>query len=111
MDERWTLEELLSRYELEPSIRDIYVEGPFDQFFLQWFLQQSGLANIVAYPIDSVHLPGAVLDRLGLEHGNRGRVIALAHELEATSPRDLRTQVACVVDADFDHFLKIRLVS
>ena len=30
-DFRWTVEELLARYELEPELLDVFVEGGFDR--------------------------------------------------------------------------------
>ena len=38
---RWTINELRARYELEPTIRDVFVEGKFDQEILSSCLRNA----------------------------------------------------------------------
>ena len=40
LDDRRSIEELITRYELEPSLKDIYVEGHSDKVIIEWFLQE-----------------------------------------------------------------------
>ncbi len=56
-NERRTLEELVTRYQLEPELRDIYVEGKTDKILLEWFLEQKGVENFAVYEIDTVEIP------------------------------------------------------
>lgn len=37
---RRTIPELVARYILEPSLRDVYVEGSDDRALIKWFLEQ-----------------------------------------------------------------------
>lgn len=106
--ERRTVEELLARYTLEPSLRDIYVEGSSDRVIVEWYLSASDLGDAAVYNIDTVEIPRELLDGLGLENGNRGRIIALAKELEShlAGPAP---QVTCLADRDFDTVLGINL--
>jgi len=98
--------ELLTRYELEPQLRDVFVEGTSDQALLDWFLKRAGLRHAQAYEVSSVDVPPALLGALGLDNNNRGRVMALAHQLHASSPQDLQRRVVCIADSDFHHILR-----
>lgn len=100
MIERRTVAELVCIYELEPSLRDVFVEGPSDVSLLRWFCQEHGIRNAAIYDIDSIHIPGS----LSATGGARQRTITLAAQLSAgmASPT---SQATCVVDSDLDAFL------
>ena len=100
-DARRTIEELAARYELEPSLDDVYVEGSFDkEVFAASFLGTS-LPTRTIYEIDSVEILPTVLAKHGLTNGSKQRVIALAREL-ATLP--VRNSCSYIVDRDLDHW-------
>ena len=104
--DRRTIPELLARYDLEPSLRDVYVEGPSDRTLVQ--LAMTALVRgdgIRAYEIDTVHVPAPLLERRSLADGNKSRVLALADELALQSNRDLRRNAACLADLDLDGIL------
>lgn len=100
---RRSIDELRTRYELEPAIRDVYVEGDFDCDVLSRRLsdRQESL-DVVVYPIDTVEIPSGILRGYGLTTGNRQEVIALAREL-ADLPEV--SSFRCIVDRDLDHWL------
>ena len=100
---RRSMEELVARYELEPELRDIYVEGRADSMFFQWFLERSGKPNAAVYEIGTVNVPYDVLHKHGLDDGERGRVIGLALELDRKLLHP--HQVTCIADKDFDTIL------
>ncbi len=101
---RRSIEELITRYELEPQLRDIYVEGDRDRFFLNWFLVRSGCRQAVVYPIEtSVYIPPVLLARNRVS-GNRGRVIVLCLELAAKLSRN-SNNVLGLVDKDYSQIL------
>ena len=102
--ERRTVEELVVRYELEPTLKDVYVEGPSDRAFVEWLSTEAGLDGVVAYEIDTVAIPTSALNEYELENSNRGRAIFLARALEQSSDQDLFHSVAALVDGDFDYF-------
>jgi hypothetical protein len=52
---RRTLAELTTRYEFEPDLRDLYVEGATDRHFLVWFFLTSGASRVAVY--ESMKLP------------------------------------------------------
>jgi hypothetical protein len=100
-----TIEELVTRYELEPDLRDFFVEGTRDYFILQWFFRQNELAKIVIYPIASVNVPADLLKQHGLS-GNKGRVVALCKELDSKLPQNVRNALG-LIDKDCDYLLGI----
>lgn len=103
--ERRTIDELLARYQLEPTIQDVFVEGDADRSLVQWFLHEKGESNVAVYTIDSVDISAALVKQLDFEINNRGRIITLAHILEQRLGNQV-SQVLCVADKDFDIILK-----
>ena len=99
---RRTIEELLARYELEPSLADIYVEGSVDADVINWYFRERAIQNVQAYEIETVHIPADTLERYRLSPGNRQYVIALARQLDGKASM---SQVACVIDLDMDNWL------
>ncbi len=98
---RWSIDELRVRYELEPGLYDLFVEGIFDKDVLS----QAPLCankNIAIYEVDAVEVPVDIVLKHGLSLGNKQRVMALSKELE-TLPVD--SKVYCIVDRDLDHWL------
>jgi hypothetical protein len=87
-------------YELEPSVRDIFVEGPSDRAFVTGVMQRLTFSDMKVKEVDLIDVTDGHLASLGLESGSRQRVIALALTLEQTSDVDLRAQVICIADAD-----------
>lgn len=93
------------KYKLEPSLRDIYVEGETDASMIRWFLKEQGNVNAVVYHVSTVDLPKEKVEGWHQENSNRGRVISLALELAAAN---LLPQATCIVDSDFDIVLNCR---
>jgi hypothetical protein len=99
---RRSLDELAVRYELEPELRDIYVEGRTDKLLFDWFLQQKGIRDFTVYEIDTVEIPTQRLFELGLVDNNRSRVIALALEMQ-NRLAEIPLHLTCIADKDFDY--------
>jgi hypothetical protein len=99
--ERRTIEELVARYMLEPSLRDIYVEGVFDQDIAERCIRQTGQKDRIVYHIDTVDVPRELLEAEGLTNGNKQRLIALAKSLARVQTG---ASLKCLVDRDFDHW-------
>jgi hypothetical protein len=96
---RRTIAELQARYDYEPSIRDIYVEGHFDVDVLSWFLDVIKARDVKVYPIETVDVPADLPDGIASEGGDRTRVVRLANAFE----RSVGTgRILCIVDADCD---------
>lgn len=97
---RWTIPELLARYELEPELSDVFVEGTFDKEVLTQAFSSSS-DRFAFYEIDAVNVPKEVVERYGLTSGNKQRLMALAQELVPVS-QDAR--FICLADRDLDHW-------
>src|SRR5882724_3058764 len=103
MDEKRTLEEVAAIYNLEPQLKDIFVEADSDRFFLEWFLDRKGVFAVTVYAIDLIDIPDEILRKYNLpSHSNRSRVVALSCELATRCLHSLK--VLCVVDRDFEDY-------
>ena len=98
-----TLEEICARYELEPDLVDVYVEGDFDQEVLSRAFEQT--SSTAFYTIDTVFVPAELLEKHALTSGHKQRVIALAKELEKLR---VNASYKCLVDTDLDGWLGTR---
>lgn len=105
-DPKWTVDDLVIRYELEPDLRDVFVEGCFDQDVLQACFQAAGDDQRVCYPIESVNVPYAILEQYDLTEGNKQRVMALAMELSASIKK---ASCKCLVDSDLEIWIGHKL--
>jgi len=103
-DECRKIEELIVRYELEPKIRDVYVEGSSDKSLIDWFLKEMGIDGVVVYEISTVEIDAEKVAEHGEENNNRGRVITLAYEMESMFGNEA-LQITCIADNDFDLIL------
>jgi hypothetical protein len=101
--ERRTFGEILARYDLEPSLRDVFVEGCFDREVLSRCFQNRGQVERIVYEIDSVEIPVAHLLEEGLTNGNKQRLIALARLLASN---EQEVECRCLVDKDLDHWFE-----
>ncbi len=101
---RKQLLELVALYELEPGLRDVFVEGPFDVAIIKWFLDQKGLIGTV-YDISTVEIPDDEIRNRGRKANNYERVAFLAEYAENCLQPNQK-QVTCVVDRDFADFLQ-----
>lgn len=91
--------ELLSQYDLEPGLPDIFVEGHLDEVVVRRFLRQSSIGSTGVFRIESIDVPNALLS--DNERGSqRGRLAALSRHLDKVT--DGRAPVRCIVDRDFD---------
>jgi hypothetical protein len=102
---RRTLDEIKTLYFLEPSIKDIYVEGSGDAYILRWFFKRKNRRDVHVYSVDVLEIPDAALERANLcPHSARNNVLLLAQEL-ASHFNEPKLKVKCVVDADYDRYL------
>lgn len=107
-DPQWTVEDLLLRYDLEPELRDVFVEGCFDQDVLHACFKAAGDGQRVCYPIESVNVPDAMLEQYDLTEGNKQRVMALAMELNANVKG---SSCKCLVDSDLEIWIGHKLTT
>jgi len=104
MDNRKNIDELIALYSLEPTLKDIYVEGSSDKELIDWVLSANNVQGVGIYLIDIVNVDESILNRYGLDTGsNRSRIIALSAELAAFLPQTCK--VVCVADRDYEDYL------
>lgn len=101
IEDKRTINELLARYELEPELRDVYVEGEFDCDLFRSSLCNSSDGTLI-YNIDTVDIPTSLLADYGYTSGNKQRVLALAKELETNLSG--KFNYICLTDRDLDHW-------
>lgn len=92
--------ELRTLYQKSPRTRDVIVEGRDDARLVSWYLTERGLDALTIAVDDRAVVPSDLVIRSGGEVGPRGRVIALAREVddwELTEP-----SISCVIDLDRD---------
>jgi hypothetical protein len=100
---RRTLEDLITRYTLEPGLCDVFVEGRSDRQIVDWFSRALGVRNPTVFEIDGVEIGAGLLASEGLPDNTRSRVILLSKCLASQFMPDV-CKVTCIADRDFDDF-------
>lgn len=101
---RRTIREIAAKYKLNPGVRDVYVEGPFDRDILRWYFETQGMRDVTVLQIELIEVPIAILVKYQLDDGEKSRVIALGRELTSIFGNGF-SQAKFVVDADCDRLL------
>ena len=107
---RREIDELIVRYQYHPLLFDIFVEGDFDQDFVNRFADEIGKkTEICVFAINTINIPNNTLTGLGLPEGSeKSRVTALAMLLEQKLGKH-PSNIVCLVDTDSDRILhKVR---
>ncbi len=106
-----TIKELIDRYELEPDLKDVYVEGRRDYIFFKNFFEQIHNKNVVVYQIsDTIKFSEDLKNKakkqgFNLSKNNRNKVIFLAYEIDSQLTN--KNPIICITDSDFDIILNI----
>ena len=58
--ERRKISEVVQLYRLEPTLRDIYVEGISDNLIIESFLEENNIMGVSIYEIDKIDLPSKI---------------------------------------------------
>lgn len=84
--EKIKFEELLTKYDLEPSLVDIYVEGAEDESFYSYHLEKMG-KQLRFIDISTIDFSESLdLTKYGLENNNRDKIIYLLSEINKSLP-------------------------
>jgi hypothetical protein len=97
---RRTVQELITRLELEPYEFDVYVEGPSDAALIDWVLRRASRTRYKVFPVDDIDLPSSLFPS-DVDPGARDRVVLLSsivanHFVSRPAP------VLCIADRDLD---------
>jgi hypothetical protein len=107
MDLRRSIDEIIAIYDLEESVKDIYVEGSSDKSFFQWIIGSGIQSNSEIYAVDDIDVPDEILDKYGLDRGsNRNRVIAASIAIAQALPNCNNSMF--IVDKDYASYLEER---
>lgn len=105
-NDAWDPYDLVARFDAHPEFKEIYVEGEDDMGFVQWFLKQNGMEDVLVYPINSIEITDELTAACGVPHlnknSNRTDVITLALLLQQEIPAAAE-RVTCIADADLQH--------
>ena len=93
-----TIEELETRYTLEPTITDLFVEGAFDVDVMKWYFKEKNLNHVKVYEVSTIKFPNHSNEKKPDEYGARGSILLLARYFEDRP--DIGKQMLCVADAD-----------
>lgn len=97
--------EIVLLHKLHPEIKIIYVEGPFDKCFLEFFLNCSGLVDVNVEVIDNkITFSSEVLIDPELR-SNKNKLEYLSILFEKSKNKDMNN-IVCLVDKDIDEFIE-----
>ena len=99
---RRTIPELLFLHEVEPSLKDIFVEGDYDVAVVMRFLRDIGCEDVVVRSINCIEVDDGKLLRDGRDVGNRERVILLAEEI--LQHLEVEGTILCIADRDYGNW-------
>lgn len=99
-----TLQEVITLAQLEPSIKDIYVEGSSDRQVLKWYNSRINEKLAIVKTIDSIHITDDEVKKYGFANAknNKAKIITLAKALEEYD--NGINCILCIADKDLDHF-------
>jgi hypothetical protein len=95
-----TLEELAVRIELEPSLQDVYVEGPGDVAIMRALFAETGITASVYSVKDRLDVRRPEVELYSEDYGNKAILVAAAAIIEGLVGSDSRS-VLFVVDSDW----------
>jgi hypothetical protein len=98
---KFSIEDLRTRYDLEPTLNDLYVEGSFDKEIIERAISSTNQPFRAIYEINAVDVPPKLVESHHLTDGNKQRVITLARELAKLKNQ---CHYKCLVDRDLDHW-------
>jgi hypothetical protein len=93
MSPKRTLEELVLIYQTEPTLFDVFCEGPSDLLILKFFTDAIESKSTGVYSADQIEWP----HELGSHGGHRSRIVFLSNALSSKTLKAI-----CVVDKDLD---------
>jgi hypothetical protein len=97
---RRTPEAIVTAHIMDPSRRELFVEGSRDRLFLRWLLGKDLNPNANVIEISAIDIHDVSIG------GERGRLIAFARWLE---DREAKANIHFFADADFDRLLGRRV--
>jgi hypothetical protein len=101
-----TMDEVELRYTLEPSLRDVYVEGESDSSLMEWYFQECGIDSVSIICSRDVEVDVSQVLKLGCEDNNRGRLLYIAKYIKDHVPH-FCAGLTFILDLDLQTYLPI----
>lgn len=101
-----TIQELIYRYELEPTIYDVFVEGSRDRAVLEWFFSTIyKKIDVAVYDVSTIEVDIEIAQQydIDIKRNNRNKLIVLAYALDSLISDSSRVRI--IIDSDFDILL------
>jgi hypothetical protein len=108
LEDKRTYGELITLYNLEPDLRDIYVEGNSDKLIIERFLIKNKIADFNIIEIDNINFQELYSEIPELRRNNKKKITILSCKLDELFSKSL-DKVNCIADKDFDEFLNTLL--
>lgn len=106
MDFKRSVDEIIAIYDLEETLRDIYVEGTIDKSFFQWIIGSSLESISEIYCVNDIIIPDELLEKYGLVTGsNRNKIIAASSAIADALPNN--ENAIFIVDRDFTEYIEL----
>lgn len=99
-----TINEIVTLYELEPDLRDIYVEGITDKLILDRFMEKYDFNDDINVKLISDIDFSEITDKYSFEirRNNKNKLIALSKEILESKEFEKINNLTIIVDKDFD---------
>lgn len=104
MDLKRNLDEIIALYEIEETIRDIYVEGNSDKSFFQWIINSDEKTKTEIYCADDISIPDELLTKYALSSGS-ARNIIIAASMAVAEAIPEKSNAIFVVDRDYADYI------
>ena len=98
---RKKIKEIISLYNVEGELNDVFVEGHSDYIFYSWFCEACNLKIPSIYKIETIEIDISHLESSSLANNNRDRLIYLSRQFEQANLKSVQKPL-CIVDRDFD---------
>lgn len=99
-----TINEIVTLYELEPDLRDIYVEGITDKLILDRFMEKYDFNDDINVKLISDIDFSEIIDKYSFEirRNNKNKLLALSKEILESKEFEKINNLTIIVDKDFD---------
>lgn len=103
MDFKRSVDEMIAIYDLEESVRDVYVEGTIDKSFFQWIIGSESISEV--YSVNDISIPDELLEKYNLVAGsNRNKIVAVSTAIAEALPNN--KNAIFIVDRDFSEYIQ-----
>lgn len=101
MEYKRLVSEIIFLYQLEPNIKDIYVEGITDKLILERFFKKYDINDVIVKNVDDIEFSEIYDEYPEIRRNNKKKLIALCDELYKYFKESLNG-IAIILDRDFD---------